>query len=81
MLNIDLQTINPEENSLQVTYIMREICGPHDVAITEKFEMSYGTGFSVEELIASCAVDGALAFFQKYGKKSELTYIRIEKEY
>lgn len=80
MLTIDCQVLDTVEHELKVVYTMREICGPYDEAIYEKYEDHYGSTFTLEELIASCAVDGAIDFFQKHGKKSELTYIRVERE-
>lgn len=79
MLNIDCQVLHPEENDLKVTYNMRELCGPYDGAVTETYEMNYATGFNLEELIASCAADGAVDFFKQHGKRSVLTYIKIER--
>lgn len=80
MMDIDLQVLHVEDNNLKVTYTMREICGPYDEAKYEKYEEYYATGFTIEELIASCAVEGGIEFYKKYGKKSELTYIKIERE-
>lgn len=79
MLNIDCRVIDTAEcEGLKVTSIMREICGPYDDAIYEKYEEYYGSTFTLEELIASCSVSGGIAFFQKHGKMSELVSIIVE---
>ncbi len=80
MLNLNIDVVYPEDNDVVCTFVMREICGPNDEAVYEKYVTNYGTGFTAEELIASCAVDGALAFYQKHGKRSELVSLTIEKE-
>lgn len=78
MLTVNIQVYETEDKNLKVTYKMREICGPLADAIYEEYEMQYGTGFSAEELIASCAADGSLDFYKKHGKRSELVYIKVE---
>ena len=80
MLHLDVRVMDTSYQDVQCIYIMREICGPYDEAIYEKYITNYAIGFSVEELIASCAADGAVSFHQKHGKMSELVSLIIEKE-
>lgn len=46
-----------------------------------KYEMTYTYQFSLEELIASAAVNVGIEFFKKYGEECELTTLRIMGEY
>lgn len=80
MLNMDIRVIDTEDRNVKVTYKMREICGPYDSARYMEFDASYATGFTLEELIASCAVEGGVSFFEKYGKMSELVSLIIEED-
>ena len=78
MLNMDIKVYDTKEQPVKCTYIMREICGPFDSARTLKFVEEYSDQFTLEELIASCAVHGAIVFHNNFDKESELTYLRVE---
>lgn len=78
MLNLDVRVLDTTDQSVKCTYIMREICGTNDEARYLKFVEEYSDQFTLEELVASCAVHGALVFYNNYGEKSELTYLKIE---
>lgn len=78
MLNMDIKVLDTKEQPVKCTYVMREICGPTDEARYLRFVEEYSDQFTLEELIASCAVNGALVFNRNYDAPSELTYLKIE---
>ena len=80
MLHLDVRTPDTKDRDVRVKYIMREICGPNDEASYLQFDVSYASGYTVEELIAACAADGSIVFFRKHHKRSERVSLIIEED-
>ena len=78
MLNLIVDVLDTEDRCVEAT--ARAVGLANSQVEDKSVETSsyYTEGHTVEEIVSDISMDLALEFFERYGQRCEVTYIRIE---